>query len=133
MVWEIKEMKQHVTIVGILHIALGAFGILAGIGVALILFLVVPVAEDVEGQVVLTILGIGIPLLLLLLNGPRIIGGIWLLKHRSWARYVVMIFSALSLLNIPIGTAVGIYSLWVLAQEETAQLFGRGSAQEETI
>jgi hypothetical protein len=34
-----------------------------------------------------------------------------------------MILAVIDLLNIPIGTAVGVYSLWVLLQPETEKLF----------
>jgi hypothetical protein len=34
-----------------------------------------------------------------------------------------MIVSAINCLNIPVGTAKGIYSIWVLMQPETIDLF----------
>ena len=34
-----------------------------------------------------------------------------------------MIVSAIGCLNIPIGTLAGVYSLWVLLQDETIKLF----------
>ena len=54
---------------------------------------------------------------------PGIVGGIGLLRHKQWVRYLVLILGILSLLNIPVGTALGIYTLWVLLQDETAKLF----------
>jgi hypothetical protein len=121
-------MRQHVTVVGILHIALGALWIMAAIIVFTVLVLVAFLPEDVEGQVALMAVGIGVPLFLLVLSVPQLIGGIFLLRYRPWARYVVMIVGALGLLSIPIGTAVGLYTLWALMQEETAQLFVEGSS-----
>jgi hypothetical protein len=35
----------------------------------------------------------------------------------------VMIVSAMNCLNVPVGTAKGVYSLWVLMQPETIELF----------
>jgi hypothetical protein len=61
---------------------------------------------------------------IILVSVPGIVGGIWLLKHKPWARYMVLVLSVLALLNIPLGIAVGIYSIWVLVQDETAKLFG---------
>ena len=40
---------------------------------------------------------------------------------------LVLILSAIDLLNIPIGTALGIYTIWVLVQAETVVLFEKGS------
>jgi hypothetical protein len=40
-----------------------------------------------------------------------------------------MIRSVLDIFNVPIGTAVGIYSIWVLAQNETARIFTQSPQQ----
>ena len=45
---------------------------------------------------------------------PGLIGGIGLLRHRPWARIVIIILSALWLLEIPVGTIFGGFGLWVL-------------------
>jgi len=34
----------------------------------------------------------------------------------------VLIISVLDLLNIPIGTAIAVYTIWVLVQDDTAKL-----------
>jgi len=125
-------MKQHVTVVGILHIASGAFGLLVGMIVFAVLagvavFAIVP--EDAVARAVLLAVGFGVPLFLLVLNVPQIIGGVFLLKFRPWARYLAIFYGAVELLSFPIGTAIGIYTLWVLVQDETAQLFASGSSQ----
>ncbi len=52
-----------------------------------------------------------------------IIGGIGLFAKQHWARILVLILSAIDLINFPIGTAVGIYTIWVLVQAETAEIF----------
>ena len=53
---------------------------------------------------------------------PEIIGGIGLLKKQGWARILVLILGFLNLLDIPIGTALGVYTIWVLLKEESAQI-----------
>ena len=124
-------MKQHVTIVGILHIASGAFGIMIGVIVFVVLtavgLLAVAPGEDEAARGVLLAIGIGVPLILLIINVPEVVGGIFLLRYRPWARYLAMFYGAFELPSFPIGTAIGIYTLWVLLQEETAQLFARGT------
>jgi apolipoprotein N-acyltransferase len=40
-----------------------------------------------------------------------------LIDRRPWARMLAIIFGCLKLLDIPFGTALGIYTLWVLASE----------------
>lgn len=41
-------------------------------------------------------------------------GGIGLLSREPWARTVTLIIGFLSLIDIPLGTALGIYAIWVL-------------------
>jgi hypothetical protein len=58
---------------------------------------------------------------------PEVIGGIGLLKRRRWARILIMIIAVRDLMAIPIGTAISIYTFWVLLNEKTIQLFPRTS------
>lgn len=116
-------MEKHVTIVAALRIGFGALWIL----VAMILLVLVVgggiISGDPQARAITGIVGPVIAFFLVLVNVPGIIGGIGLLKWKSWARILVLILAVLDLLNIPIGTIVGIYTIWVLMQDETAQLF----------
>ena len=118
-------MKQHVTVVGALHIGFGALGML----IALIVFLAVVggglLSGDEDAIAITSVVGTVIAFFFALLSIPGIIGGIGMLKYQPWARILVMILAVFNLVNIPIGTAVGVYTIWVLMQEETEQLFGQ--------
>jgi hypothetical protein len=46
--------------------------------------------------------------------------GFGLLRRRSWARVIGIVVAILSLLKFPLGTALGIYTLWVLLPTESA-------------
>ena len=50
-----------------------------------------------------------------------IAAGWGLLARQPWARMLTIIFGALSLLDIPFGTALGIYTLWVLLPAQSEQ------------
>lgn len=121
-------MEKHVTAVGVIRIGWGIVGILAAI---LILTLLVGVGVFLGEQLgaLLATIGSGIAVLALVLSVPDIVGGIGVLRRKSWARYMVLVLAVLDLINIPVGTAVGIYSIWVLVQDETAQLFVSESSQ----
>ena len=41
--------------------------------------------------------------------------GFALLNHKSWGRILAIVAGVLALIKIPVGTAIGIYTLWVLA------------------
>jgi hypothetical protein len=44
-----------------------------------------------------------------------VVAGYGLLTRRSWARVFAIVLAVLALFKIPFGTALGIYTLWVLA------------------
>ena len=54
-----------------------------------------------------------------------LIAGWGLLHYRPWARVLALILGVVALIHFPFGTALGIYTLWVLLNRETAELFYR--------
>jgi hypothetical protein len=115
-------MEKHVHVLGILYIVFNALGLL----LAMILFwaLIGPgiISGDPEAFAILSIIALVICSILIMLSIPGIIGGIALLKWKSWARILVLILGFLNLLDIPFGTALGIYTIWVLMKDETIAL-----------
>jgi hypothetical protein len=119
-----SKMKKHVTIVGAIHIGFGALGII----VAFVVFFALNFARGfVEGEevpnMVLKFLSISLPLLIGTLSMIGLVGGIGLLSFKPWSRYLVIVIAALGCLNIPIGTLKGVYSIWVLLQDDSIKLF----------
>ena len=123
-------MATHVKVLGVLYIALGAFGLCA----ALVLSLVLGVATGIVGAnadahdaaIAIPIIGLAGTTLVAFLVAtslPGLIAGIGLLKFRPWARILAIVLAVINLIHIPFGTAVGIYGLWVLFNKETEQLF----------
>jgi hypothetical protein len=122
-----NRMKKHVTVVGAIHIGFGFIGLIGAMGAFFALnFAKGVVGNDEIPSMVLGFLSISVPLLIGFLSTLGLIGGIGLLSFQSWARYLVIIVAALGCLNIPIGTLKGVYSLWVLLQEDTIKLFNPG-------
>ena len=116
-------METHVKVLAVLHIVLGALGVLIGLGVFAGL---VHLDADPDAAVAIPILGgIGeiVLIVLLVLSVPGIIVGVGLLSFRPWSRILAIVLSILHILNIPFGTAIDIYSLWVLFSNEGARLF----------
>jgi hypothetical protein len=54
---------------------------------------------------------------------PGLVTAWGLLTFRPWARIVDMALSAFDLFHVPLGTALGAYSIWVMLQPETVELF----------
>jgi hypothetical protein len=123
---EDSKMKKHVTIVGALQIGFSTLWLIG----ALVLYFVFNFARgfvdnDEVATRVLGFIGYVLPLFIGVISIIGLIGGIALLSYRTWARVLVIIVSALGCLNIPIGTLVGVYTIWVLMQDDTIKLFNK--------
>ena len=125
-------MTDHVRILGILFIVGGAFGLLvAGLFVVIFGLGALGIAgaamqENREAILAIPIIGAIATILVGLIvvcSIPGIAAGAGLLKYQPWARILSIVLSALNLLNVPIGTALGIYGLWVLLNKDTEKLF----------
>ena len=117
-------MKKHVTVVGAIHIGFGILGLVAAVVVLFALRFAMGFVENEEVlTMVLKILSISLPLLMGFMSTLGLVGGIGLLSYLPWARYLVIVVAALGCLSIPIGTLKGVYSLWVLLQDDTVKLF----------
>ena len=129
-----QDSETHVRLVAWLHIILSVLGLLAAAFVLLLFVgvgLLLAVADESEAMGILAVIGTFIAVFLFLVSVPGLVGGIGLLKRQNWARILVLILSVLQLFNIPFGTAVGIYSLWVLTREETMALLGETRGWKE--
>jgi heme/copper-type cytochrome/quinol oxidase subunit 3 len=66
---------------------------------------------------------VGIATLMLIVSAAGIIGAVGILKKREWARITLLAISFLNLLRVPLGTILGIYTIYVLMNAETIRLF----------
>jgi hypothetical protein len=115
-----NRVQEHVRLVGILWMAYSALLVLAGVAVEIVahtifsgvgVFRQGPPAEISDWlRPLLTFVG-G---LVLIKAAAGFIAGWGLLQRESWARAATLIVGFISLFNIPLGTALGIYTLWVL-------------------
>ncbi|MCU0286412.1 MAG: PspC domain-containing protein [Acidobacteria bacterium] len=116
-------MDEHIKILGILYIAFSALGLIA----AMVLFVIISGGGLISGNnaviTITTIVGTTLAGILFLISLPGIIGGIGLMKKENWARVLVLVLGIINLLNIPFGTILGVYTIWVLTNKETEALF----------
>lgn len=121
---EDSKMKKHVAVVGAIQIGFSILGLILAVVIFFIMnFARTQVGDDETGRMVLGFLSASLPILFGFLSTLGLVGGIGLLAYKSWARYLVMVVAAIGCLNIPIGTLKGVYTLWVLLQDETIKLF----------
>ncbi|MCP4220075.1 MAG: PspC domain-containing protein [bacterium] len=117
------NMEDHVRILGFLYIGLSVLELIA----AFIIFAVITgggmISGDETTMAVTSAVAVSVAGLLVLLAAPGIIGGIGLLKHQGWSRVLVLLLGFISLPGIPLGTALGIYTIWCMTNKETEELF----------
>lgn len=129
-------MESHIKLLGILHIIASALTLLGGLITLVVLGGIGGIAAmagadsgdgDMAAAGVLTIIGIGIFVILLVVSLPGVICGWGILRFRPWAKTMGIVISAFDLLGFPFGTALGIYGLWVLTHAQTDPFFRRAS------
>ncbi len=120
-------LDPHARVVAWLHIALGVFwvGVIALIGLFFGAFGAF-VGSQVHGEdagILAWIAGFGASVLLFAMAFPalEIVGGILLLGGSPAGKAITIIFSVLELINVPVGTVIGVYSLWALLREVPPQ------------
>ncbi len=122
-----QYMNQHITILGWLYIV-------SSILIGVIGFVVAPImagsallSGDGEAFILMSIFGTAMAAFMLLLAAPGLVAGIGLLKRKSWARVLTIVLGILNLTNFPIGTALGVYTLFVLLQSDAGDIFATPS------
>jgi hypothetical protein len=123
-------MTTHVKVVAVLYLFLSALGLLAALFVSMVFGLAGGIvnanADPNEAAIAIPIIGLTGTMLvafLVVTSLPGLIAGVGLLKFRPWARILAIVVAILNLINIPVGTAIGVYALWVLLNSEGERLF----------
>jgi hypothetical protein len=115
-----SRVREHVQLVGILWMAFSVLHVIAGV-------VLIFIAQTLFGHIIhipngpppeitswlrpfLTVIG----WLVLAKAAVGIIAGWGLLQRQEWARIVALVVAFVALLNLPFGTALGIYTIWVL-------------------
>jgi hypothetical protein len=118
-----SDLDKHRKALGILYVVFS--GLMAVAGLAVFSAFVLGALSSPEEDSRLVALGVGgaLAAFLLLLSLPGFIGGIGLLRRRPWSKALTLIVAVLSVPNFPIGTALGVYTLWFWLQPATERLF----------
>ena len=115
-----SRVREHVRLVGILWIAYSALHAVGGVAVIMVAQLVfghvihIPNGPPPEVAVWLRPILSFVGWFLLVKAAAGFIAGWGLLQRQEWARTVALVVGFVALLNVPIGTALGVYTLWVL-------------------
>ena len=124
-------MEKHINVVAALQIGLSIFGIIIGIIILVVLNTVGSFTNDHQASFVLHLIGTIVAAFFFLMSAPGILAGIGLLRHKEWARILTLVLSVIGIMNFPLGTAVGVYSIWALVQDEVVAIFKGGGKKLE--
>jgi len=118
-----RQLQVHVPVVGWLLIVGHAIFLLVGLFVFVLLTGIGFALGDREATAILVTVGTAVGLLLVVLGIPGLVAGAGLLARKSWARILAIVVGILGLVNIPIGTVIGVYTLFVLMQDAATEYF----------
>lgn len=112
------RVQEHLRLLAILWLALSAVNLIGGVVLVILantLFVHLPEMGGASAaseflRPLLTVVGIFV----LAKAGLGFVAGWGLLERQTWARILCLVLGFISLFNIPLGTALGIYTLWVL-------------------
>lgn len=125
-------MDRHITILGILYICYHVAALFGSVMMLVTFLGIGMISSGALRQVLdsipympldsLKIVGWLISAILLLVSLPGVIAGIGLIRFKPWSRMLAMVIAVFSLFSFPIGTALGIYALWVLLANDSKKL-----------
>lgn len=122
-------METHKRVLGILYIVSGSLHILLMLFLSALFSILLPFifehAKLGEQWILLYIVPfvqiIGV-ITILLFAIPSIIGGIALLNKKKWGLTLVLIVGCFKLFSFPIGTALGVYAIWIYSENHKHQV-----------
>ena len=117
------RVRQHVHVLGIFWLVLSGLHVLGGLflfAAANAFLLALQHGAHAAPLFVRPIIAI----IALLISGKGLLGvvaGLGLMRRATWARALVLFLAFLSLFELPFGTALAIYTLWVLLSPNADQ------------
>jgi hypothetical protein len=124
-------VTRHVDLLGVLFIVWGLLTTLVGVSTLALgvgaIALITSASRGGEGgqfaagvtAAVFTTLAI----IAIVWGAAHVVAGFPLRQRRPWARLVALMLGSVDLILLPYGTALGVYTLWVLLHEEAKAAF----------
>jgi hypothetical protein len=115
-----SRLARNQRLLGILWLALSAFRLIPGIAIFTIFgnSALSPFERGDIPEFAIAIIQI-VGYCFIAFAGAGFIAGWGLLTSQLWARILAIVLGAVSLVDIPFGTSIGIYTLWVLLPAES--------------
>lgn len=106
------RVASNIKVLGVLWLVFAGLHLIPGLIVIVLFSGAANFIPDIPAFMPMLLVGFGVALSALSAIG--LIAGWGLLSWKPWARMLSIVLGVISLLNFPLGTALGIYTLWVL-------------------
>jgi hypothetical protein len=121
-------MARHLSVLGVLWIILSALRAIPGLFMLVLghmrfPFMFMPIPGNVRMFIAPFLGAIGLLISAFAIAG--VIAGWGLMARAPWARTLAIVLGCIGLIHFPLGTALGIYTLWVLIPEGAASEYQR--------
>jgi len=124
-------VDAHVAFVGVLFIIWGLLTALVGVstlalGIGAVALLSSAAGRGGGGQVAAGVTAIAfttLAIIAIVWGMAHVLVGVPLRQRKAWARVIALLLGSVDLLLLPYGTALGLYTLWVLLNEKGRALF----------
>jgi hypothetical protein len=127
---DLRSNQSHVDLVGVLFMVWGGLTILIGVSTLALgmaaASLISAAAAAGRGQFAASLTAATFTvfaLIAIIWGAGHVAVGMLVRRRRHWSRLGAIFLSAVDLLLLPYGTALGVYALWVLLREEVKPLF----------
>lgn len=123
-------MHKEIELLGALHIAISILYTLVFSAIYAVLFSKGFFSgKESSANIQLVIFAVvGVFLLLFAISG--VIAALGTIRSRPWAQMMILILGCLDLICVPLGTALGIYTIWIFMHSEKS---GSKETKEESI
>jgi hypothetical protein len=123
-------MSVHIDVLGRLHVLWGTFGVLSGVSLFVLAIGTGLALDDLGASGPAGPAAIGVLVLfgvILTAGGTAaLVVGLALGRRRPFARPGALVLAVPHLVLAPFGTALAVYSCWVLLNDDARRAFGRG-------
>ena len=116
-------MKTHINILGWIYIIFGLLSIFLGVIISLLIVGGGWISGDETAITITSIVAICTGGLFIAFSVPGVVAGMGVLKHKMWGRILSIVLGILNLPGFPVGTAIGVYTLYVMLDDETSEIF----------
>ena len=129
------RMTRHIDLLAVFYQMWGALALVAGAAVLVLAAGALAIVTSAERAALGPDVAASVTVVFFFLfavgalawGGIHLWTGFSLRAHKAWARLVGLALAVLNLFFLPVGTALAVYTFWVLLSNETRMLFEPGT------